>query len=107
MAPLSALRQTGCPPSTAATSELVVPRSMPTARTRHLALTLDSPGSEMSNSASTGMARLRRRFLVHRHLVEEAVVVAHRHQIAGDGLEVGRLLREHRADRAQGRLAPP
>src|SRR6185295_11786541 len=80
-------RHTGCPALTAATSELVVPRSMPTARPLQASLTRDWPGSAISNSASTG-GIVGRLLIVQRDLVQEALEVADRDQTVGGGREV-------------------
>src|SRR5690348_13569178 len=98
----SARRHTGRPSSTAATSELVVPRSMPTARVvpgvAQASLTRDWPGSAISNSASTGIGD---RLLEHRHLVQEALEVTDLDQPGRDprdvaGGEAGRDLAQRR-----------
>src|SRR6187549_3931606 len=91
--PPSSTSTTGRPSFTAAMRELVVPRSMPTARVvpgGHAALTRDSPGSEIWNSAS-GMSRLLGLGLVvYRHFVQETAQVAHLDQIVGDALQSAR-----------------
>src|SRR5258708_2586433 len=90
---------------TTATSELVVPRSMPTARVGHACFILDSPGSAISKSATS---RSRGAPL---DLVEIARVVAQLRDELGDGGQVGlraalegaKLLRDVR----ERRVAPP
>src|SRR3954454_8390940 len=92
--PESSVRATGLPCCTIATSEFVVPRSMPTARENpgvHGALTRDWPGSLIWNSASAMVHRLCRlvtRLVVGRHLVEEPPVVAQLDERARDHLEI-------------------
>src|SRR6202165_5435464 len=89
---------------TTATNELVVPRSMPTARVGHAAFTLDSPGSAISKSATL---RLRGAPL---DFVEIARVVAQLGDELGDwgqvglraALESAELLRDQR----ERRIAP-
>src|SRR3954471_16889721 len=91
--PESSVRATGLPCCTIATSEFVVPRSMPTARENpgvQGALTRAWPGSEIWNSASAMAHLLGRRvarLVVCRHLVQEAPVVAQRHQLPRGGLQ--------------------
>src|SRR5882724_10482504 len=74
-----------------ATSEFVVPRSMPTAREKpgvHGALTRDWPGSAIWKSASAmGRPLALARLVVRRDLVEKTPVVAQRDELARRGLE--------------------
>src|SRR5947208_2972270 len=103
--PSSSGRQTGRPACTNATSEFVVPRSIPTARVRQASLTFDWPGSAIWNSASTGTGRLLARahaLLVRRRLVQEAPVVAQADQRPLGLLDpIGRARLEAGADRGQ------
>src|SRR5213075_3178614 len=94
--PRSSAMQTGCPACTNATSEFVVPRSIPTARVLHPSFIRDCPGSEIWNSASTGMGpAFGDGVVVRLHLVQKTPVVAEGGQLARGLLHpVGRRLRQ-------------
>src|SRR6266478_3393816 len=81
----SSRRQTGSPALTTATSELVVPRSIPIARPLHASFTRDCPGSAIwnraSTMASTALGPRRDRLVVDRHFVQETPVVTNGDQL--------------------------
>src|SRR5512141_803185 len=85
----------GCPACTVATNELVVPRSIPTARPLQTSLLCDSPGSEMSKRASTGIRVGSLSFFVlTARLFQEATIVACSHHARCNGRVVGGFLGE-------------